>query len=94
MPLLGIYPESSKTLIQITHAHICSQQHYIQEPRHGRKPSAEQEISRSGRRGGYTVVVVLSLIMSKCLQPRGLHVWVCIRICVCVCVCIYKKLSC
>ena len=35
IPLLGLYPEKAKTLIQKDNAPLGSQQHYLQQPRHG-----------------------------------------------------------
>ena len=36
IPLLSLYMEKMKTLIQNIHVPQCSQQHYLQQPRHGR----------------------------------------------------------
>ena len=42
IPLLGIYLEKTKTLIQKDTCNSCSQQHYLQQPRYGNNPSVNQ----------------------------------------------------
>ena len=60
IPLPDIHPE--KTIIQKTHASLCSQKHYLPKPRHGKNLNVHQQVNGWRRCGTYHCSVTQSCL--------------------------------